>query len=148
MAKDKTSELLAETYRNVQMGQNSLCDVTGKITDKFMLKNVTGQISGYAALTEKCEKAMRANNVTPKKESLVKRAMAKGGIMMNTLFDSSNAHIADMIVQGTTMGADSLERTMNNCRKYGCDHETLELCENVIKFERGAAAAMKDYTAK
>jgi hypothetical protein len=145
---NKTEELLCEMYRNVKMGSDSLCDVTSKISDRFMLKNVTGQIGGYAELQSKCKALMDEHHVKPKKESALKRAMAKGGIALNTVFDSSDEHIAEMIVKGTEMGADSLEKTMNTCKKYGVSENIVDLCENVIKFERGASGAMKDYTVK
>lgn len=145
---NKTEELLCEVYRNVKMGSNSLCDVTPKITDKFLLRDVTGQINRYAEFTDECEKIMRAESVTPKKESPMKRLMAKGGIMMNTLVDSSNAHIAEMIIKGTDMGADQLEKIMHTCKKQGCSSEAVSLCENVLNFERSAVGQMKDYTVK
>lgn len=149
MNKDnKTEELLCEVYRNVKMGQNSLCDVTGKVSDKFLLKDITSQINRYAEFTGKCEKIMREECITPKEESPMKRFMAKSGIMMNTLLDDSNAHIAEMIVKGTDMGADRLEQIMHSCKKQGCSAEAVSLCENVISFERSAVGQMKDYTAR
>ena len=141
-------EMLDKMYKNVKMGSDSLCDVTPKISDRFLLRNVTGQIGGYAELQSKCKALMDEHHVKPKKESPMKRAMAKGGIALNTAFDSSDAHIAEMIVKGTEMGADSLEKTMNVCKKHGVNENIVELCERVIKFERGAVGAMKDYTVK
>ena len=144
--KNGTDELLCEVYRNVTMAKESLCDVTGKIDNKFMMKNVTGQLGGYAELEEKCERMMKENGVTPKKESAMKRLMAKGGIMLNTAVDSSDSHVAEMIIKGTDMGADTLEKAMHECKAKGCSSEASELCERVLKFERGASDAMREFT--
>ncbi len=144
--KEKTEELLCEVYRNLKMGSESLCTVTPKINDKFMLREVTGQLEKYAELTNKCERIMRDGGITPKEPSPVKRVMAKGGILANMVADSGEAHVAQMIVDGTGMGADQLERIMYECRREGCSEEAVSICRDVIAFERRAAGEMTDYT--
>ncbi len=144
--KAKTEELLCEVYRNLKMGSENLCTVTPKINDKFMLRDVTGQLEQYAEFTEKCEKLMRAGGISPKEPSVMKKVMSKGGIMMNLMTDSDEAHVAEMIVKGTNMGADQLETIMHECRREGCSDETLSFCRDVISFERRAAGEMTDYT--
>ncbi len=145
-SKVKTEELLCETYRNLKMGMDNLCNVTPKIDDKFMLREVTGQLSRYAGYCEKCESLMHRMSIDPKSPSPVKRAMAKGGIIANTIVDDSDKHIAEMIVRGTHMGADELEKTMRTCRRDGCSEEAAAFCSGVIECERENAGRMTDYT--
>ena len=144
--KAKTEELLCEMYRNLKMGMDNLCSVTPKIDDKFMLREVTGQLSRYAGYCERCESLMLRMSVDPKKPSAMKRAMARGGIIANTLVDSSDKHIAQMIARGTAMGADTLERTMRSCRRQGCSEEAAALCSGVIDCQRESAGRMTDNT--
>ena len=75
----------------------------------------------------------------------MKRAMAKTGIAMNTLVNSSDRHIAEMIEKGTRMGVDDLEGQMVRLTKEGCDHEVTALCREIVAFERREADKMKDY---
>ena len=44
-----------------------------------------------------------------KEPSVVKKAMMKGSVKMNTLTDNSRSHIADMMIRGTVMGLTSLK---------------------------------------
>ena len=141
----KTEELLCETYRNLRMGCENLCSVTPKITDRFMLKDVTSQLDRYASLSRKCSDIMRNMSVTPKEPSKKKKLMSRGAIMVNTMFDGSDAHIAEMIVRGTDMGADALERQVNDCKSCGCPSEAVDFCESVVEFERYASGKMMDY---
>lgn len=144
-AKNKTDELLSETYSNLRMSCDNLCSVTPKVKDRFMLKDVTSQLDKYAILSKKCETIMRDMSVTPREPSAKKKYMARGAVMINTFFDGSDHHIAEIIVKGTSSGADSLERKMNECKARGCSAEAVDFCESVIAYERSAAGKMMDY---
>ena len=65
---------------------------------------------------------------------------------MNTLIDSSDAHIAQMIVRGTNMGANTLGNLISDCKNSGCSKEAVELGEAVVEFEQNEANKMKDFT--
>jgi len=71
--------------------------------------------------------------------------MSRGGIELNTLFDSSDGHIAEMIVKGTKMGVEQLEHKLNDFRHKGSDEEAVSLCREIIAFEHREADKMLDY---
>ena len=142
---ENTGELLGHMYRNVQMGSESLCDVLPKITDKFLVTSVTSQMERYAGFTSRTAAELRKRSVRPQELSGMKKAMAKGGIMMNTLFDSSDRHLAKMIEKGTRMGVDELEGQLVRLTKEGCDMEVTALCREIVAFEREEADKMKDF---
>ncbi len=143
--KETTNELLCEMYRNVTMGSENLASVVPMIRDKFLMTNVTAQLEKYAEFTNKTEDVLSSHSLKPKKASAMKKAMARGGIMLNTLFDSSDSHIAEMIERGTRMGVNQLEQKMIDLESRGCDDETLSLCRDIISFERTESDRIKDY---
>ncbi len=142
---ENTNELLGHMYRNVQMGNENLCGVLPKITDKFLVTSVTSQMERYADYTSRTAVELRKRSVRPQELSGMKKAMAKTGIAMNTLFDSSDRHIAEMIEKGTRMGVDDLEGQMVRLTKEGCDVEVTALCKEIVAFERSEADKMKDF---
>lgn len=145
MPKSSTSrELLGEMYRNVTMGSENLASVVSKISEKSMLTGVTAQLEGYADFTRRTEKLMQEQSMTPKKPSKMKKLMARGGIMMGTMFDSSDGHIADMIIKGTQMGADELEVSLITLDS--ADSAAKSLCREIVDFERGQAEKMRQFT--
>ena len=144
--KQNTGELLSEVYRNVTMGSANLTNVVPMIKDRFMMTNVTCQLERYSAFTKQAGSLLRRQAIRPEQPSAMKRFMSKTGVALNTLFDSSDRHIADMIVKGTNMGADSLERTLYRLEKQGSDREAVALARSVIAFERKEANKMKDFT--
>lgn len=140
-----TVELLSEMHRNVTMGSENLVSVIPMIKDKFLLSNVTNQIEEYASLQRECEKQLRKHSVEPKETSLMKKMMARGGIAMNTMFDSSDSHIAEMIEKGTRMGLEALEKKHGELENRSCDTDVLSLCGDIEAFERRETKKIKDY---
>lgn len=136
-----SKELLSEVHRNLTMGSESLTNVLPKVQDKFLRREITFELENYAAHTRDTVALMQEYDVAPEKTSLMKTMMAKGGIALNTLFDSSDGHIADMIARGTDLGATQLSRTMDRCR-----HSTkpvVELARSVVDFEESCVERVR-----
>ena len=132
---DLTGELLAEMYRNVTMGAESLAAVVPKIREEQLMSSVTGQMEQYADFARQTEKLMRLRSEEPKEQGFFKKAMTKGGIMMNLLFDPSEKNICDMIAKGTRMGAETLQDRLEEFEARGCSEESAELCRDILTFE-------------
>ena len=142
---ENTNELLGHMYRNVQMGNENLCDVLPKITDKFLVTSVTSQMEHYSGYASRTAAELRKRSIRPQELSAMKKAMAKSGIAMNTMFNSSDRHIAEMIEKGTRMGVEDLEGQMVRLTKEGCDREVTALCREIVAYERAEADKMKDF---
>lgn len=143
--KSATVELLSEMYRNATMGSENLTSVIPIIKDKFLLSNVTSQIEAYAGYAREAENQLKKHGVKPKEEKLMKKLMSRGGIAVNTMFDSSDSHIAEMIEKGTRMGVEQLEEKQAELTRRGCDSEAEKLCGEMISFEREEDAKIKDF---
>ncbi len=141
-----TEELLSEVYRNVTMGSENLGNMIPMIKDRFLMRNVTCQMEQYSAYTEEAGTLLKHRGVKPEGLSAMKKLMARTGAQMNTLFDSSDRHIAQMIEKGTGMGADSLEKTLCRLEEAGAESSALSLARRVVEFERREENKMKDYT--
>ena len=139
-----TVELLREMYRNVTMGSETLSSIVPKITGREMLSNVTNQLEQYAAFTERAGEMLERMDVTPKESSLMKKTMTRMGIAMNTAMDSSDEHIAAMIGKGTMTGLTELTGKLHRLAK--ADAESLNLCREILAFERETAMDILNYT--
>lgn len=138
-------ELLSEIYRNLQMGCENLGSVVSLIDNPHLLREVTSQLEGYAAHSAQTVVQMQEHMVRPQKESMMKTMLARGGIAMNTMFDSSDRHIAKMIARGTRKGADSLEKTVCRMQRYGCEPAVAKFGCRIVQFERTEAARMETF---
>ena len=84
---DATGELLAEMYRNVTMGAESLAAVIPGIRAEQLMTSVTGQMEQYADFTRQAEKLMRIRAEEPKRPHVWKKAVRRGGIIVNRMLD-------------------------------------------------------------
>ena len=112
------SALLSEVYRNVRMAEDSIINLMPKVTEERLKNELTVQISVYSA---------------------------KWGILMNTLKDSTQEHLAQMLIEGTTMGVGELLRVIRDAQNNGISGEPLQLAEDVLAYEEKVVEDMKGY---
>ncbi|MBQ8475006.1 MAG: hypothetical protein IJ499_05030 [Clostridia bacterium] len=127
-------ELLCELHRNLEMCAESTTQVIGKIDDKELLSLLTEVVMKSVELNKRSEKLMHERGITPEKISKMKEIMTDAGIMMNTLFDSSDPHIAEMMVKGLEMGVVTL-RDLTKRLGETKDSEINALANDVAEFE-------------
>lgn len=140
-----TKELLAEVHRNLVMGSESLVDVLPKVQDKFLRREITYELEEYAAHTQRTVALMAKYGISPQKPSAVKTLLTKGGIALNTLLDSSDEHIAEMIRRGTDVGVTQLSSTIDRLTHRGCAEPVLQLARDVVALERTTVARVGDH---
>ncbi len=143
--KENTAALLSAIHKNVSRGCDNIAAVVPMINDKFLMTNVTGQLEHYSELRSRAESEMDKYGIRPQKLSMYEKLRTRAGIMASTVFDSSDAHIAEMIERGTRRGADELERTMLEAGQGVCDEASIRLCKSVIDFERREADKARDF---
>ena len=132
---DATGELLAEMHRNVTMGTESLAAVMPGIRGEQLMTSVTGQMEQYADFTRQTEKLMRLRSEEPKQPGMWKKAMTKGGILMNRMLNPSEKNICDMIAKGTRTGAEQLQDKLDELGTENGGGEAEELCRDILSFE-------------
>ena len=139
------NELIAEMYQSVTHEEDELVSAIPKIHGKSLITDITSQLERYADLEERTKQLMTKKSVAQKKQSLAEKLKSKGGMMVNTMFDSSDGHIADMIVNSAKTSADRLEAKLNAWNGGAGDAETAGLCREIIECERREAVKMREY---
>ena len=86
-----------------------------------------------AELLEKTEALMKERGLEAESISKMKELSVDMGIMMNTMFDSSDSHIAEMMVKGLEMGVVSLRKMLNENPPK--DEHLAALCTEVVNLE-------------
>lgn len=139
------SALLTEVYRNVRMAEDSIIDLMPKVTEEKLKNALTVQISVYSAFSSRAAKQLADAGVKPAEEGLMTKMGAKWGILMNTLRDSTQEHLAQMLIEGTTMGVGELLRVIRDAQNNGITGEPLRLAEDVLAYEEQAVEELKTY---
>lgn len=143
MMRNKT--MLDAMYKNVKMGADSIIDIMDKAKDKAFREELTAEVERYEEYAKKIASMIRDNNDTPKEENIVAKMGAKMGMAMNTLTDSSTSHLAQMVIQGATMGTTELTRLIREHENTNCSESTLKLARDIVKYEEATIETMKKF---
>ena len=110
---NETVQLLQDVVRNARTGQDAVEQLMKKAGDGPMRTELIKEKEAYAVTRREGEQALadaggRAEPVGP---------MAKAGMWMGlemeTLADRSDAHIAEIVIQGATMGVIEMTKALN-----------------------------------
>ncbi len=149
MAQTKTkltqAQMLEDLYKNAKMGASSTIDLLGRVNDDALRREMTAQVESFEGYATRISKLMERAGITPKEENPLTRMGAKIGMVMNTVSDSSSEHIAEMMIQGVTMGITDLYRLIGEARESGLGSEALGLAEEMLQFEEDASERLKKY---
>jgi len=126
-------ELYCEVHRNLEMSAESTTAVMKKVDNPRLLEHLSAVVMKSAELLEKTETLMKERGLEAKSISKMKELSVDMGIMMNTMFDSSDSHIAEMMVKGLEMGVVSLRNMLKDNPPR--DEHLAALCTDVVSLE-------------
>ena len=142
MHPDNTN-LLNEVSKASKMGIDAINILLPKIKKEDLKKELKDQCSEYQKLQAKANEAMSEYNVTPSKEKKMDQTMLWGSIQMNTLLDSSEQHIAEMMINGTTMGIIDMTKKLNELEQPKAKEK--EIAEEFIENSQAYIDMWKNY---
>ena len=139
----RTADLLSEIYKNVKMAEESIIAIMPKVKSEELKSDLTVQLSVYEAFASRATKLLAEQGVKPEDESLMAKMGAKWGIMMNTMKDSTDEHLVQMMIEGTTMGVGEMLRWIRASENTGVSEASLRLARDVCAFEEKTVEDMK-----
>ena len=131
----KEAEMLENLYKNVKMGSDSIIKLMDKVTGEDFKAALTKQIDGYEKIAERVRKHLSGMGVSAKEENPMIKLWSSVGMAMNTMMDSSDSHIAQLIAEGSTMGITDGIKLLRDYENTSVSEEALGFAREVIKFE-------------
>ena len=150
-SKNATAEFASHVYKTAKMGAQSINDVLPKVKSnsagekEAFIAELTREYSEYEKISAKAEQLLHTMSVKPKEESLMARVSAKAGIMMNTMNDPGISHVAQMMIEGLSMGVTDTTRRIRKAEEDKCTREALDLGNELISFQEKSSEKMKQY---
>ena len=140
----KSEELLAEVYRNCQLALESISDVLPEVEDEALREEITRQHEEYEKISAKAAVLAKDKALEVKEPNPMKKAMMWSAIKLNTAFDDSRNHIAELMIKGTNMGVTSLYAIIND-KSSGIDEEIKAYAEKLKDLEEKYEEALKKF---
>ena len=143
---NENMELLECVYQNADMGAKSLTNLLTvlKEKDNKIKLLVSEEVKGYEKFIKESEKLLKKNKREPKGKGLMAETMSKMGIKKEVKNDNSDSAIAEMIVEGFTMGNLELNKLITNYEKVA-DRKYLKLAKELVDFGENEIKKLKEY---
>lgn len=138
-------QLLEDVYKNEKMGSDSILKVMPKASREKFRAALTKQMSGYEEFAEKARQMLANHGYKAKEENPVTKLWASIGVTMNTMMDSSDSHLAQMVVEGSTMGVTDTLKLLRENENSGVCERSLKLLRDIISFEEKNIEIMKSF---
>lgn len=136
-------DLLEKTYQNASMGITAIETVLDKVTDQQFSNDLHKQLRDYQEIADKSRRQMHKGGAKTKDISFYNKAMLKGNVKMNMLVNSSDSHIAQMVIRGSTMGVTQMTKLLH--AKPKAEGMSTQIAEDFVKKEEKNIEVMKNY---
>ena len=125
-------ELLQYVHETAEMG-----------IDDSLRRVLSQQGAEYRQIADQAERLLRSLGEEPRDPGLLAKVSAEVMSTFKTLADPSASNIAEMVIQGNTMGATKSTRHLGDYA--GGNREIRNLAERLLHTEEANAAQMKQF---
>ena len=140
-----TLSLLEAMYKNVRMGADSILDIMPKVANEKLRAELTSELERYGEFSKEIENAFLDAGEKVKDEGMLAKIGTKMSVAMNTMIDSTTSHIAEMMIQGGTMGITDATKLLREYENTSCSEEALDLARHIIQYEEETVERLKEF---
>lgn len=142
---DRNTEFLNKIYKNSVTGSESISFLKEKVEDRNLLSDLQYQHMEYQNIQNRASTELSKLGEVPKEQTPFAQMGMWSGIQMNTMLDKSPDKIAEMMIQGSTMGIIDMVRTIKQFPDV--PQASKQIGEDLIKLEENSMQKMKQYLA-
>ena len=135
--------VLKEIQKNTQMGMTAIDTLLDKIgNDDFSLQ-LSKQSLRYSEIHNMALHKILENEGEVYRGNQITAMMLKGSIHMNTAFNISREHLAEMLIQGSNRGITSMWKVLKHNQLAA--KESVELAKELVDFEEKNIERLKEF---
>lgn len=140
---NQTAELLNCIARNALTGEEATAQLIKRTEDASMRQELMYQQDQYRNVHRQAEDMLNAMGEKPDVPGPMAKMGMWAGVMMNTAMDRSNAQIADIMIQGATMGVVDTTKARNQC--VDASAEAQGVASSFVTQQQDSIERMKQY---
>ena len=143
--KSPAVELAAELYKNITMGSDAILQLMPKVKDNAMKTHMSASLCYYEKTAGRVKDFLLEHGEEAKQEPVMNRMAARMGIAMNTAMDATSSHIAQMLIEGSTMAITEATRLRHRFEgREGCE-AMLTLAQKLTEYEQSNIEKLKSF---
>lgn len=136
-------EMLQLIMKNAEMGCLGISDVKPYASNADLKSALQSQNLEYGHIYHNAYSVLKHRGYSPSKIGKFVSAMASAKARYEMKNDSSDSHIAEMMIQGNTMG---VQKIAQRIRQYDGDNELVgKLADKLMSTEQANIEQMKSY---
>lgn len=143
---DENLELTLFLYKNAEMGLYSTNSLIKKIEKKEnkIIRLLENELKEYESYYKKLERLLNKSNIDYKGSGVLAKMSVEINIAIETLKDNSDSAVAQMLVEGFTMGTVTTLSKINNYKDI-VDKSLLKIAKNYLKFQEEEIEKLKEF---
>ena len=136
-------ELSDRIYENVRMASYAVDCIIEKIENSALVELIRKQNKFYLEIVEEIENFAKSQGFELKDISTVLKGMSYISIKMKTLMNNDSPKLAEMLIQGTTMG---ITDTMKAQSEFETSNEELnQIAQRLVAHEEEFVDSLKTF---
>jgi len=135
--------VLQSIYKSAQTGSQSVEDVLDQVVSPRLKEDLTRHCSEYKRISDEAEDYLDRLGASVKEPGLMSKLGMKLGVEMETMLDTTSSHIAELMINGSTMGIINITKIMNGYPDAA--DSTKQLSRRFLDAERDNIERMKQY---
>lgn len=137
------NQLLNHIYQTAEMGGEGIRSVLKYTEEPKLADALNSQLTEYEKLQNAAGSLLQARGEPPKGLSPMAKASSEVMSTVKAMTDRSAANIAEMMIQGSTMGVTKSLRTIRDCDVH--DDTVRRLADKLLKTEQANIEEMKRF---
>ncbi len=140
---ENSIELLDTAYKNVRMASFAIDCIIDKIEDKSLEDLLRKQNDCYLNYVEKIEKLSEELKHKPKDINIMLKGISFASIKTKSMMNNETPHLAEMLVQGTTMG---ITDTLKAKSEFPSNNQKLNsIVDEIVNCEEKFVESLKNF---
>lgn len=137
------AQLLDHIYQTAEMGGEGIRSVLKYAQDPKLIRALNSQLSEYQRLQDSAGSMLYARGEPPHGLGVMAKISSEAMSTVKALADPSATKIAEMMIQGSTMGVTKSLRTIRDCDLK--DDGVRRLADKLLKTEQANIEEMKQF---
>lgn len=140
---DVNTHLLNAIYQNAKMGEEAISMLLQATPGQPICADLHTQLKNYTDVATEAANQLIAHKAAPTDNPPMAKAGLWGSVKLNMLSDKSEGHIAEMMIQGSTMGIVDMTRELKEADQ--AEQAVSDLGQSLIQQEQDHIERMKAY---
>lgn len=136
-------EILKEISKDAKTGIDGINFTLDKVQDEHLKMLLYNEKNEYQNIYDRVKELLIQNNENSEDTSAFRKTMSWIGIQFNTLTDTSNSKIAEILIQGNDMGIIKGTKLLNNIEFK--DNEIQNILQDFVRLQQKNIYNLKQY---